>query len=256
VTSGRRAGPSDERRVPLSEVVLERLLGQIQDGSLRPGDRLPSEHQLMRLLNVGRSSIREALRGLIFLGVVDTRPGRGAVVVSHVSSPLAHLQRYGLSAAGVQRSALLDLLEVRESLEGQAAELAARRATREDLGEIERRAAEIERHIAAGQIYSSANVQFHLAIARAAHNNVLGESLGHLLRQLREFRERTIREIPQVPRRDIAEHRVIVDAIRRRHPSRARRAMVQHIRRYAAMVKRLGETVDGRRGGRSGTPPG
>jgi GntR family transcriptional repressor for pyruvate dehydrogenase complex len=233
-------------RMPLSQVVLDQVLAQIRDGSFRPGDRLPSEHELMRMLSVGRSSIREALRGLISLGLVETRPGRGAIVLSRVSSPFAHLQTQGLSIERVQRSALLDLLEVRESLEGQAAELAARRATAEDLRHIEQQAADIQKQIAAGRIYSRANVQFHLAIAHASHNNVLRESLSHLLGQLREFRERTIREIPQMSRRDVAEHRAIVEAIRARRPGQARRAVVQHIRRYAAMVKRLGVPVDGR----------
>jgi GntR family transcriptional repressor for pyruvate dehydrogenase complex len=230
----------------LSQVVLDQVLTQIRDGLLRPGDRLPSEHELMRMLSVGRSSVREALRGLIFLGLVDTRPGRGAVVLSRVSSPLAHLQAHRLSIERVQRSALLDLLEVRESLEGQAAELAARRATLEDLADIQARATEVEQEIAAGRIYSSSNVQFHLAIARAAHNNVLRESLGHLLRQLRNFRERTIREIPQISRRDVVEHRAIVEAIRSRHAAQARRAVIRHIRRYAAMVKRYREPVEDR----------
>jgi GntR family transcriptional repressor for pyruvate dehydrogenase complex len=235
-------------RVPLSQVVLDQVLAQIRGGSLRPGDRLPSEYELMRMLNVGRSSVREALRGLISLGLVDTRPGRGAVVLSRVSSPMAHLQTPGLSIEGVQRCALLELLEVREGLEAQAAELAARRATVEDLAHIQARAKELETQIAAGRIYSRSNVQFHLAIARASHNNVLRESLGHLLGQLREFRERTVREIPQMSGRDVIEHRAIVDAIRHRRPATARRAAVDHIRRYAAMVKELGDVVgDGRR---------
>jgi GntR family transcriptional repressor for pyruvate dehydrogenase complex len=245
-------------RVPLSQVVLDQVLAKIRGGSLRPGDRLPSEYELMRMLNVGRSSVREALRGLISLGFVDTRPGRGAVVLSRVSSPMAHLQTQGVSIERVQRSALLDLLEVREGLEAQAAELAARRATAEDLVHIQARAVELERQIAAGRIYSRSNVQFHLAIARASHNNVLRESLGHLLGQLREFRERTVREIPQMSGLDVVEHRAIVEAIRRRRPAAARRAAVEHIRRYAAMVKELGGTAgDGRAAvRRAGPVPG
>jgi len=227
-------------RVPLSQVVLDQVLAQIRGGSLRPGDRLPSEYELMRMLSVGRSSVREALRDLISLGLVDTRPGRGAVVLSRVASPMAHLQTQGVSIERVQRSALLDLLEVREGLEAQAAELAARRATAEDLVHLQTRAMELEKQIAAGRIYSRSNVQFHLAIARASHNNVLRESLGYLLGQLREFRERTVREIPQMSERDVVEHRAIVEAIRRRRPAAARRAAVEHIRRYAAMVKELG----------------
>jgi GntR family transcriptional regulator, transcriptional repressor for pyruvate dehydrogenase complex len=246
-------------RVPLSQVVLDQVLAQIRDRSLRPGDRLPSEYELMRMLGVGRSSVREALRGLISLGLVDTRPGRGAVVLSRASSPLEHLRDQGLSIERIQQSTLLDLLEVRESIEGQAAELAARRATREDLAAIEARATELERQIAAGRIYSSSNVEFHLAVAHASRNSVLKESLKHLLGQLREFRERTVREIPQMPRRDLLEHRAIVEAIRRRQPGRARRAVILHIRRYAAMVRRLSGEDGGPGGGRDmqsgGRPP-
>src|SRR5262245_44286894 len=95
-------------RRPLSQIVLDQVLGQIRDGSLRPGDRRPSEYELMRMLRVGRSSVREALRGLISLGLVDTRPGRGAVVLSRASSPLAHLRDQELSIERIQRSTLLD----------------------------------------------------------------------------------------------------------------------------------------------------
>lgn len=262
--AGRVTGPrsavvlTPATRMPLSQVVLDQVLAQIRGGSLRPGDRLPSEYELMRMLNVGRSSVREALRGLISLGLVDTRPGRGAVVLSGVSSPLAPLQTQGLSIERVQRSTLLDLLEVREGLEAQAADLAARRATPDDIEHIQARAGEIEKQIAAGRIYSSSNVRFHLAIARASHNNVLRESLGHLLGQLREFRERTVREIPQMSARDVVEHRAIVEAIRRRRPGAARRAAVEHIRRYADMVKGLGGAAGNGRAParRSGPAPG
>ena len=101
-------------------------------------------------------------------------------------------------------------------------------------------------------------MQFHLAIARASHNNILRESLGHLLGQLREFRERTVREIPQMSELDVVEHRAIVEAIRRRRPAAARRAAVEHIRRYAAMVKELGGAAgDGRAAARrAGSVPG
>ena len=102
-----------------------------------------------------------------------------------------------------------------------------------------------EKQIAANRIYSRSNVQFHLAIARASHNNVLRESLGHLLGQLREFRERTVREIPQMSERDVIEHRAIVEAIRRRRPAAARRAAVEHIKRYAAIVKELRDPPSG-----------
>ena len=63
------------QRIPLSQIVLDQLLEQIRKGTLRPGDLLPPEPELMRMLNVGRSSVREAVRGLITLGLVEARPG-------------------------------------------------------------------------------------------------------------------------------------------------------------------------------------
>src|SRR5574342_711822 len=134
-------------RVPLSQVVLEQLMEQIRSGSLRPGDRLPTEHELARALDVGRSSVREALRGLIAFGLIETKAGRGAVVTQQARSPLAHVRSSAHLLERVQKTALLDLLEVRECLEGQAAELAAQRATAEDVATIERAAGSVERQI-------------------------------------------------------------------------------------------------------------
>jgi GntR family transcriptional repressor for pyruvate dehydrogenase complex len=228
------------QRIPLSQVVLDQLLAQIRNGSLRPGDRLPGEYELMRRLGVGRSSVREALRGLITLGLVETKPSRGAVVLARTGSPLAHLRPYQESIVHLQKWAVLDLLEVRESLEGQAAELAAERATPADLVAIERAALDVEKRIAEGHTYFRANTVFHLAIARASHNSVLAESLQYLLKEVRAFRERLMREIKGITARDMAEHRAIREAIQRRKPAGARAAMVRHIRSFAKLVRDFG----------------
>lgn len=225
------------QRVSLSQMVLDQLLSRIRDGSIRPGDRLPGEYVLMRQLNVGRSSVREALRGLITLGLVETKPGRGAIVLARLSSPLSYLHPRDESIAHLQKWAVLDLLEVRESLEGQAAGLAAERARPADVIAIERSALEVEKRIAKGYTYFRANVDFHLAIARASHNSVLAESLRHLLREVRAYRERLMREIVGIAERDMAEHRAILEAIRRHNPAGARRAMVKHLQNFAKLVR-------------------
>ena len=97
-------------RVPLSQKVLDQLLSRIRDGSLRPGDRLPGEYELMRQLDVGRSSVREALRGLITLGVVETKPGRGAVILAQPHASLADVQSGKESIVRLQKWAVLDSL--------------------------------------------------------------------------------------------------------------------------------------------------
>jgi GntR family transcriptional repressor for pyruvate dehydrogenase complex len=230
-------------------------MAQMRDGAIRPGDRLPGEHELTRMLGVGRSSVREALRGLITLGLVETRAGRGAVIVARSPNPLARLASGADMAAVLQKWAVLDLLEVRESLEGQAAALAADRATPLDLVTIERHALEIERRVAAGLTYFRPNAAFHTAVARASHNNVLAESVRQLIGQVRVYRERLMREIAGMPAGDVAEHGEVVAAIRGRDPERARAAMVAHIRRFAELVRAFDQPPPGARSGRNGPPP-
>src|SRR5437867_1357934 len=186
------------QRTSLSEIVRDQLLARIRNGSIRAGDRLPGELELVKMLHVGRSSVREALRSLITLGLVETKPGRGAIVVTRSIDPLAHL-RAGQSIDLLQKWAVLDLLEVRESLEGQAAQLAAERASPLDLINIERHALEIEKQIREGRTYFRSNSEFHTAVARASHNNVLAESVRHLVGQVRLYRERLMREIRGMP---------------------------------------------------------
>jgi GntR family transcriptional repressor for pyruvate dehydrogenase complex len=225
------------QRVPLSQKVLDQLLSRIRDGSIRPGDRLPGEYELMRQLDVGRSSVREALRGLITLGLVETKAGRGAVVLEQPRAPLRALKSLRQSIGHLQKSAVLDLLEVRESLEGRAATLAAQRATPTDVAAIVQAAEEVERCIARGVTYFRANMEFHVAVARASHNSTLAESLRYLLREVRGYRERLMREIIGMADRDMAEHREIVEAIRQGKAAGARRAMMKHLRSFAALVQ-------------------
>ena len=226
-------------RIPLSQAVLDQLIAYIKSGAIKPGDRLPGEYELMRRLGVGRSSVREALRGLITLGLVETKPGRGAIVLAGIPNPLAHLQARGLSIEQLQKLAILDLLEVRESLEGQAAQLAAARATPPEMAAISRCALEVERQVAEGRTYFRANFAFHFAIARASHNSVLAESVRHLVGEIRAYRERLMREVPQMPERDVTEHRAILKAIQDHDPDRARRLMIKHLRSFAAVVRSL-----------------
>jgi GntR family transcriptional repressor for pyruvate dehydrogenase complex len=196
----------------------------------------------MRMLGVGRSSVREALRGLITLGLLEARPGRGAVIVARSPNPLAHLGSGADVADALQKWAVLDLLEVRESLEGQAAALAAERATPLDLVTIERHAVEIDRRVDGGLTYVRANAALHTAIARASHNAVLAESVQRLVSQVRVYRERLMREIRGMRAGDVAEHRDVLDAIRARDPDHARAAMVAHIRRFADLVRDFDQT--------------
>jgi GntR family transcriptional repressor for pyruvate dehydrogenase complex len=233
------------RREAVSQIVLDQLLDQIRDGRLKPGDRLPTESELMAVFEVGRSSIREALRGLITLGLIETKAGRGAIVRHGAESPIARVG-FRVSVDQLNARSLLDLLEVREALEGQAAEYAARRATSTEIKQLRLLQAAVERDIRRRRTYFKTNAALHTGIARAARNSVLAESIRLLAGQVRGYRERLMRELPSMPQEDIVEHRAIIDAIAAGAPERAREAMVAHIRSFSRLVSEHTHTPERR----------
>ena len=216
--------------------MLDQILAEIREARIKPGERLPSERALMEAFGVGRSSVREALHGLVTLGLVSNRQGRGAIVTTQAASPIAMLRR-NVDLEQLNKRALLDLLEVREALEGKAAEFAARRATADDIAELQRQHDAVDAAVRAARSYFRPNALFHQAVATAAHNPVLAESISLLVGQVREYRERMMREVPMMPRRDVREHLAVLTAIRRRDPDRAREAMVTHIQSFARIIE-------------------
>jgi len=232
-------------RVSVVDTVTERLASLISEGHIRPGERLPSEQELMAQLQVGRSSIREAIRGLALIGVVETRQKRGTIVLSpaagapHPARPLADW-------------ALKDLFAVRAALEGLAAQSAAEAATPAELAAIARHAASIEQRIARGRSYFSENRAFHLAIAGASHNAVLVNCLSIVIGGLRDVRESLHLMQEGTPSRDIAEHRQIVAALQARAPARARRLMEAHLLRAVQHLQRPASAGAKTEGGRRG----
>lgn len=224
-------GPA--KKVALAQMVLDELAKSIRQGDIRPGESLPGEYELMRQFKVGRSSIREAMRGLITMGLIETKVGRGAVVISPTPNPFDHV----LTLEGLQRSAILNLMEVRGALEGLAAKLAALHATSHEIAAMHRHALAVEKRIQEGRTYFQANSDFHMATARGSHNDILAKSLGSIVGQIRTYRECLQREVAGMPRRDILEHRAILSAIQAHDPERARRAMVRHIASSAAVVR-------------------
>lgn len=222
------------RRVTVSEAVTERIAALIAQGKLKQGDRLPPETELMRQLNVGRSSIREAIRGLAMLGVVSARPRRGTIVTSPQGNRLVEQLDRSIAYWGLK-----DLYEVRAVLEGHSAAEAARLRTAEQLAEINRVAVAMERKIAKGANYFKENQAFHMAVARASQNSVLFFCLKTIIGGLRDLREKLEQIYPAFPERDIAEHRRIVDAITARDPALARRLMDGHMRFHVKQIERM-----------------
>jgi len=158
------------QKITLIEAVTQQLLALIRDGHLRPGDSLPSERELMERLHVGRSSVREALRSLATMRVIEIHPGRGAFVRSPVTEDLVPSDALSVLLA---RDAMIEIVEARTVLEVAMASMAAERATEEDLAEMAGMLEEMNGSLADEEHSLVLNARFHLAIAEAARNPVL-----------------------------------------------------------------------------------
>ena len=217
----------------IRETVTDHIVSLISEGKIRPGERLPSEHELMRQLNVGRSSVREAIRGLAMMGIVEAKRRRGTIVISPISNNFGEqIDR------SVTYWAVKDLFDVRAGLEGQAAATAAKIATEKDIEQIEKSARDLEKKITSGKSYFDDNTKFHISIAKASHNPVLIYCLQSLIGSFRDVRMQFNKKLIDMPERDIEEHRRIVEAIKSRNPRRARKYMEAHMHSYLKQVEK------------------
>src|SRR5919204_5632081 len=222
------------RRVRRYEQVAEQIQQLIARGALKPGDRLPAERELATRLGVGRSSIRDAMRTLEVMGVVEPRQGHGTVVrdlsTDSLVVPLA-------SVLTRKREMVAELLDVRRIIEPALAARAARHARDDEIAELEeilRRQGEKMRR---GEPAIEEDSQFHYALALAARNSVLQRVLDVLMDLLRESRARSL-QVPGRLERSYEGHRRILRAIKRRDSVAAEKAVNQHLSEIEAILMR------------------
>lgn len=196
------------RRASAVDAVLEQLQEQLSAGAWAVGDRIPSEHDLAGLLGVSRPAVREAIRALSHVGVLEVRRGDGTFVRTTLD-PRPLLRR-------VELATLRDVFEVQLAYDVQAAKLAARRRTDEDLARLElllRARDAAEDPVAFGE----ADAAFHLAIAETAKNPLLAEAFRFFQHRLRESLS-ALRQVRDVPEGGPAAHRAVLDAIAAQAP--------------------------------------
>ncbi len=200
------------RRGSLVETAIDSLRGAIQQSQWQIGERLPVEADLAAALGVSRNTVREAVRVLVHMGMLETRQGDGTYVRS-TRDPGESLRRIG-------RSRLRDQLEVRVMLESEAAGLAARRRTREDL---ERMTTALDRRAGAGTDIAGRirhDEAFHHALVEAAHNPALLELYRYFAGAVAETIQRTERD-RDLPEPSQEDHELLLAAIRQQNAGRA-----------------------------------
>jgi len=222
------------QKVTVIEAVTAQLLALIREGHLKPGDSLPSERELMERLQVGRSSVREALRSLATMRVIEVRPSRGAFVRAPVGEDLVPSSAL---RALIDRDAMIEIVEAREVLEVELAAMAAERASKEDLDEIQAILHEMEQSLGDVEQGLALNARFHLAVAEAARNQVLLK----MLASVKDYLEERLREVSQGEehmRNSLAGHRRIYECIcsgKRKGAADAMRAHLSAVRRQVEM---------------------
>jgi GntR family transcriptional repressor for pyruvate dehydrogenase complex len=220
------------------DAVIERLEGLIFDG-FEPGDTLPAEGKLAEALGVSRLTVREATRSLEARGLLEITKGRRPRVAAPNGALVGDFFK---SAVRRDPRALLDLLEVRRALEVHIAVLAAKRATKGDIADMEMSIAAMRAGGDRSDAFHTADVRFHENLAAASGNRQLVfliEAFGEPLREsrLRSFAGHLARggQVDDV----IQQHQAILDAVTAHNPKAAAQAMRDHLQQTEQDLRTL-----------------
>ncbi len=227
----------------LYQRIAEEIGRLIDAGTFAAGERLPSERELARSLNVSRSSLREALGALEMQRRIEIRVGSGAYVVEAAARRPPRTR-----SASRRRSEIspFDVLRTRRLVEGEAAALAARNASPAQLKTMARAFERLAADMRANRMQSAADREFHLCIAAASGNSALALVIERLWAEGGQPLSARIEElfVTRGRKRDnIAEHRAVLEAIRKGDAAAARRAMRTHLanaQRQRMMLLRQG----------------
>lgn len=241
------------RKTRLYEDVITQIKERISQGQLAPGDRLPSERELAESLGVSRTAVREAMSALQAQGIVDVRHGSGMSVARldqrSLVEPLALLLL-------TSREELGQLLELRRGIEGEAAFLAAKRATDADRESLTAAFQAMAQEVRAGGSGSRHDYDFHYAVAKASSNDLFIKMLVSITDIFRLGLKQVRNEAPPNPAQSatvLEQHRVIWKAIIERDGDAARAAMRAHLGSVGGALMKPQPSV---KGGENGPAPG
>jgi GntR family transcriptional repressor for pyruvate dehydrogenase complex len=219
-------------RTTLTEAAFEQLIAYVVNGTWKAGDRLPPERDLCQQFGIARTSLREALKAMELVGMLDSRVGDGTFVCPRsefLSRPLLW------AFTGTDHNELKEIMEARTIIEENLAGLAAERASVEEIAKVDLAVREMRESIAAGTSILDADMSFHLAVAAAAHNEVLKNAVQLLRNITRQWLFYKVL-IPNVAPAVLKRHEAIYRAIAGHKPSAARSAMRQHLEETMALV--------------------
>jgi DNA-binding FadR family transcriptional regulator len=209
------------------------LIRYIQEEPIPVGEKIPNEFELAEKFGVGRSTIREAVKGLVSKGMLEVRRGSGTYVIS--SYP-AEEDPLGLGRYDDKYQLALELFDVRLMIEPEIAAYAAMNATEEDVVELRRLCDEVEEIYRSGENHVRKDIELHTAIAHCSKNRVVEVLVPLIDSAVHTFANVTHRELME---ETIETHRAVVEAIENHDQVGARCAMVMHLTYNRQMIKRM-----------------
>jgi GntR family transcriptional repressor for pyruvate dehydrogenase complex len=223
------------RRTTLTAAAFDQLISHVVNGNWKAGDRIPPERDLCQQLGIARTSLREALKAMELVGMVDSRVGDGTFVCPRsefLSRPLLW------AFTGTDNTEFQEIMEARMIIEESLAGLAAQRASELEIKAIGETLQLMQDCIARGEPILEADMAFHLAISRASHNSALANSVQLLRNLMRQWLFYKVL-IPDVAPRIMKRHLAIYRAIVQRKPVAARREMRLHLGEASSLVERV-----------------
>ncbi len=212
-------------RVSVSEEITEYLKDQILRRQLKPATQLPSEERMAESMGVGRGTIREAMRVLLYLGLIERR-NNGTYVTDPGDSGL---DKAGLAESISRQRDILEIMELRKVIEPELAAFAAERADEEDIADLQLHCERMAKEQDDIESFIEDDNLFHLRLFRAARNFTLVEILKHVQALLKENQGLVIRQSPAIVPRSIDFHCRVFEAVREKDSQEARRIMAEHL---------------------------
>lgn len=212
------------KNVRLYETIIEQIKEMIDRGELLPGDKFPSERNLMEKLGVSRAVLREAFRVLESRGLVESRPGGGRYLRKIGGVKMIN------GSVDLERDALLDVIEAREIVEVKIVRLAVKRATDEEIAKL--KSMNMKFHGMGSNLEDymekDKDLAFHLALAEMSHNFILKMMINFILILTKDLREKSMLDHDHWVRL-CDQHSDIVEAVSNRQEEEAAQKMMSHL---------------------------
>jgi len=212
-------------RVSVADEVIDYIKELILSEKLKPGDQLPSEERMAVQMGVGRGTIREALKVLIYLGFLE-RKGKSTYVSENVEAYLSLTEAFENFK---KHRDIMEIIEVRKIIEPEAAALAAIRASKEEKEYIEKDFDMMSFSQEAREDFINYDHDFHLAVIRASGNQILSGIIKGIQGIMKRNQEIVLKKSDTIMPRSLEFHRKIANAIKNGDGEEARHYMLKHL---------------------------